>query len=113
MAKVEVMIEHWNTEGAKEMMSRCITCKIKNSNIFSGDETLRTIPSSGQAAFNSQLRPLMLLACHSGAAFGGLLNISSGNPYSSKAYETYDQNVAGCSSVVSKATLTGLKPRLK
>jgi hypothetical protein len=33
--------------------------------------TLRTSPSSGQAAINSQLHHLKLLACHSRAALGG------------------------------------------
>ena len=37
--------------------------------IFVSAKTLRTSPSSGQAAILSQLRDLKPLACHSGAAY--------------------------------------------
>ena len=43
---------------------------LRNPYIDVWPKGLRTSPSSGQAAFTSQLRHLELLACHSGAALG-------------------------------------------
>lgn len=45
--------------------------QLKSADVACGNATLRTRPSSGQAAFSSRLGYLELSACHSGAAFEG------------------------------------------
>ena len=42
--------------------------QLKSADVSCGKATLRTSPSSGQAAMNSLLRLLRLPACHSGTA---------------------------------------------
>jgi len=44
--------------------------QLKSVDVTCGNATLRTSPSSGQAAIRFLLRHLKLLACHSRAAFG-------------------------------------------
>lgn len=44
--------------------------KPRSTDLSCGEATLRTSPSSGQAAITCQLRHPYLLACHSRAAFG-------------------------------------------
>ena len=45
--------------------------QLKSADVACGNATLRTRPSSGQAAFSSRLGYLELSACHSRAAFEG------------------------------------------
>jgi len=44
--------------------------QLKSVDVACENATLRTSPSSGQAAIRPQLRHPQLLACHSRAAFG-------------------------------------------
>jgi hypothetical protein len=44
--------------------------KPRSTDLSCGEATLRTSPSSGQAAITCQLRHPYLLACHSRAALG-------------------------------------------
>lgn len=44
----------------------------KFAHVLCGEATPRTSPSSGQATTSNQPRHHRLLACHSGAAFGGM-----------------------------------------
>lgn len=45
--------------------------QLKSADVACGNATLRTRPSSGQAAFSSRLGYLELSACHSRAALAG------------------------------------------